>query len=228
MISYWPAWASALALGTITVGYWIALRRPLGVSGVLARFSRLREEAAVDRGFDALSADQAALEAAMVAMTAEAFGMDPEEVPRSLEGPEAPEPAASADPAFAMGAPPAAPTTATFEAPAGRACAPTPALGEHAVFLVALVAGGLVASLLRGSFGAGMGESFTRLAPGPAGLAALTGGGLLVGFGTALCGGCTAGHGLTGSGRLMPGSLVSTALFFGSAVGVSFLIAGLV
>jgi uncharacterized membrane protein YedE/YeeE len=126
-----------------------------------------------------------------------------------------------------MGSAPAAPTTEIFEAPAGRACAPTPALGEHAVFLASLVAGGLIASLLRGSFGAGMGESFARFAPGPAGLAALTGGGLLVGFGTALCGGCTAGHGLTGCGRLMPGSLVSTALFFGSAVGVSFLIAGL-
>lgn len=227
MTSYWPAWAAALALGTITVGYWIALRRPLGVSGVLARFSRLEEEAAVDRGFDALAADQASLEAAMIAMTAEAFGMAPEEVPASLEGPEAPEPAPSHDPASAMGETPVAPAPEIFEAPAGRACAPTPALGEHAVFLAALVAGGLAASLLRGSFGAGMGASFARFAPGPAGLAALTGGGILVGFGTALCGGCTAGHGLTGSGRLMPGSLVSTALFFGAAVGVSFLIAGL-
>lgn len=116
------------------------------------------------------------------------------------------------------------------EPPAGRTCAPTPPLAVHAVFLVAIALGGLLASLLRGSFGAtaGMGETFSRLVTaGPGGLAALAGGGLLVGFGSALCGGCTAGHGLTGCGRLMPGSLVSTVVFFAAAVGVSFLIAGI-
>src|SRR5512140_3416816 len=77
MTSFWPSWATALALSAITVGYWILLRRPLGVSGVLARFSRIREEREVDRGFDAMEADPAALEAARAAMTAEAFGAMP-------------------------------------------------------------------------------------------------------------------------------------------------------
>jgi hypothetical protein len=229
MTSYWPFWATAPALAALTVGYWILLRRPLGVSGVLARFSRVREELEVDRGFEAMEADPAALEAAMAAMTAEAFGMAPEEEPSSMEGPALPTaPSSMFEAATAPGSAPV--DSPVFEEPRGRACASTPALGEHAVFLVALVAGGLLAALLRGTFGvtAGMGQGFARLvANGPAGLAALAGGGVLVGFGTALCGGCTAGHGLTGCGRLMPGSLLSTIVFFGAAVGVSFLLAGL-
>ena len=228
MTSFWPFWVTAPALGAITVGYWILLRRPLGVSGVLARFSRVREELQVDRGFAALEADRADLEAAMLAMTAEAFGIAPEEQEASLEGPGTPrDPAPSPDPAVAPAA--AAPgATPVFEAPAGRVCAPTPSLKEHAIFLVAIVAGGLLASLVRGSFAAPVEASFPRLAAsGAGGLAWLAAGGVLVGFGTSLCGGCTAGHGLTGCGRLMPGSLVSAAIFFATAVGISFLIAGL-
>ena len=211
MTNFWPFWVTAPVLGVITVSYWILLRRPLGVSGVVARFSRVQEELQVDRGFEALEADRAALEAAMLAMTAEAFGSS----------------SSTFDPAVAPSASPGA--EPVFEAPAGRVCAPTPSLREHAIFLVAIAAGGLLASLLRGSFGAaGMGEPFARLVgPGAGGLAALAAGGVLVGFGASLCGGCTAGHGLTGSGRLMPGSLVSTALFFATAIGVSFLLAGL-
>src|SRR5512133_2602135 len=205
MTSFWPFWVTAPALGAITVGYWILLRRPLGVSGVLARFSRVHEELEVDRGFKALEADRADLEAAMLAMTAEAFGIAPGD-PTSI------------DPAVAPAAAPGA-TPPVFEAPAGRVCAPTPMLWEHAIFLVAIVAGGLLASLVRGSFAAPTGASFSRvMGSGAGGLAWLAAGGVLVGFGTSLCGGCTAGHGLTGSGRLMPGSLVSAAIFFATAV----------
>lgn len=49
-------------------------------------------------------------------------------------------------------------------------------------------------------------------------------GGVLVGFGTRLAGGCSSGHGLHGCGRLYPVSLVATAVFFGTAVAVSFLL----
>jgi uncharacterized membrane protein YedE/YeeE len=49
-------------------------------------------------------------------------------------------------------------------------------------------------------------------------------GGVLVGFGTRLAGGCSSGHGLSGCGRLRPVSIVATAVFFGTAVGVSFLL----
>jgi uncharacterized membrane protein YedE/YeeE len=43
-------------------------------------------------------------------------------------------------------------------------------------------------------------------------------GGLLVGFGTRLGGGCTSGHGVCGLARLSPRSIVATALFMTTAV----------
>jgi len=43
-------------------------------------------------------------------------------------------------------------------------------------------------------------------------------GGLLVGFGTRLGGGCTSGHGVCGLARLSPRSVVATALFMATAV----------
>lgn len=45
----WPWWLASLVLGTVPVAFWIALRRPLGVSGALARFAFLRDEIARDR-----------------------------------------------------------------------------------------------------------------------------------------------------------------------------------
>ena len=41
--------------------------------------------------------------------------------------------------------------------------------------------------------------------------------GLLVGWGTSLGGGCTSGHGVCGLARLLPRSLVATAVFMASA-----------
>jgi uncharacterized protein len=43
-------------------------------------------------------------------------------------------------------------------------------------------------------------------------------GGLLVGFGTRLSGGCTSGHGVCGVARLSPRSLSATAIFMGTAM----------
>jgi uncharacterized membrane protein YedE/YeeE len=48
--------------------------------------------------------------------------------------------------------------------------------------------------------------------------------GVLVGFGTRLAGGCSTGHGLNGCGRLYPDSILATAVFFGAAVLVSFVV----
>jgi hypothetical protein len=49
-------------------------------------------------------------------------------------------------------------------------------------------------------------------------------GGIFVGAGTSMAGGCTSGHGLVGCARLQPGSLVATASFFGTAIAVSLLL----
>lgn len=215
MSGYLPWWGTALALGTLPVCYWIALRRPLGVSGVLARFTRVREELEFDRGVAAVNNfDQSALEAEMLALTREAFGDR-----GGLLAVDAPFTPGDARPAAGVMEP--ARTVAT----AGRACAPVPPLASHLTFLAMLVLGGAVVALLRGSWGAGFGAAFTaQFAAGPAGLAALAGGGVMVGFGAAMCGGCSAGHGLTGAGRLMPGSLVSTGVFFAAAVATALLL----
>ena len=58
---------------------------------------------------------------------------------------------------------------------------------------------------------------------GPLNLTILLLGGLCVGFGTRMAGGCTSGHGLNGCGRLQIPSIVATATFFGTGVAVSWL-----
>jgi uncharacterized membrane protein YedE/YeeE len=52
--------------------------------------------------------------------------------------------------------------------------------------------------------------------------------GVLIGYGAKLAGGCTSGNGLSGTALLSPASLVATATFFGTAIGVSFILKALV
>ena len=59
-------------------------------------------------------------------------------------------------------------------------------------------------------------------------LVVLAVGGVLVGVGTRMAGGCTSGHGLSGCSRLQPSSLIATASFFGTGIVVSFLLHALV
>jgi len=49
-------------------------------------------------------------------------------------------------------------------------------------------------------------------------------GGLLVGFGTRLGGGCTSGHGVCGIARLSPRSLVATAIFMAAGMATVFML----
>ena len=49
-------------------------------------------------------------------------------------------------------------------------------------------------------------------------------GGLLVGFGTQLGGGCTSGHGICGIARLSPRSIVATLVFMATAIVTVFLV----
>jgi hypothetical protein len=50
----------------------------------------------------------------------------------------------------------------------------------------------------------------------------LVAGGLLVGFGTRLGGGCTSGHGICGIARLSPRSIAATAIFMAVAMATVF------
>ncbi len=49
-------------------------------------------------------------------------------------------------------------------------------------------------------------------------------GGLLVGYGTALSGGCTSGHGVCGMARVSPRSITATAVFLVVAVATTFVV----
>ena len=51
----------------------------------------------------------------------------------------------------------------------------------------------------------------------------LSAGGLLVGFGTRLGGGCTSGHGVCGMARLSPRSLVATLVFMAAGIATIFI-----
>ena len=74
-------------------------------------------------------------------------------------------------------------------------------------FLSAVLAGGWEPTWAAGLFDRAIGL-------GPAGkLAWMFGGGLLIGFGTRLAGGCTAGHGIFGVANFEKPSIISTITF---------------
>ena len=195
---YWPAWLAAPALAALTVGFWLALRRPLGVSGMLDRCVALGAERRAERLADELERREAEIEAALLAATREAFG-----------------------PAFDAGA--AADGGKATPLGPGRALAPAPPLLGQVLFLAGLAAGGFLARLTRGApLDASLGPDFARVVGrGGGALAALLAGGFLLGCGASLAGGCTAGHGLSGCSRLQPGSLVAGACFMAAAASAS-------
>jgi uncharacterized protein len=138
------------------------------------------------------------LEAALLAATKEAFG----DVP--------------------------APPTATAAARSLPSTARPLPFSGHVILILGIVAGGALGAFLGGGFAtaSGLGAEVVRVfGSGPGAWLALFGGGALVGFGTAMAGGCTSGHGLCGTSRLQIGSLLSTAAFFGTAIAVSFALA---
>lgn len=81
--------------------------------------------------------------------------------------------------------------------------------GWKTIFLLGLISGGVLLSVWAPS-------SFTSL-PNPS-LGWAVGGGLLVGFGTRLSGGCTSGHGICGMGHLSKRSFVAVAVFMAVAM----------
>jgi uncharacterized protein len=195
----WPWWAGALGLAAVALGHYLLVGRFLGVSGAWARVTAWRAEREAEKAEAMLGNDPGALLAALEAATADAFGS---------EG-GAPEPAPA-------------------EVPAPAALRRVP-VSAHAVFLGMLVVGGSVGAVTSGGVAlqSSLGPTFESLfGTGAPAMAVLLLGGVLVGFGTRLGGGCTSGHGLSGCGLLRPASLVATASFFGTAVAVSLLLAG--
>lgn len=232
-MNYWPWWAGAVGLALVTVNYTLTTDRSFGVSSAWDRVLHWRSERRLEQMDDEFADDQALAEA-LAAATAEHFGTLPG-APASYadsQSPYASPQAAHADP-YAPYTPPVPQTPAPDVEPAAAEGSsvtsqrPAP-LFTQAALLVSIFLGGLIASLASGRFELryDMGPGFRDLVTGdPITMVVLLFlGGVLVGFGTRLAGGCSSGHGLNGCGRLRPVSVVATAVFFGTAVGVSFLL----
>ena len=89
-----------------------------------------------------------------------------------------------------------------------------PGAGDKA-WRIAFIAGLILAPLAGGLAGTPI-----PVPEMPASWGVIVGGGLLVGFGSWLGGGCTSGHGICGIARLSPRSVVATAIFMAAAAAV--------
>ncbi len=81
-----------------------------------------------------------------------------------------------------------------------------------------------VAGLLLGAFGYMLATGGAIPVKMQASMPVLVVAGLLVGFGTRLGSGCTSGHGLCGIARLSKRSIVASAVFFGVAMLIVFVV----
>lgn len=211
MSSYWPWWAGAIGLALVTINYTLTTDRSLGVSSTWDRVVHWRRERQVERHDAGL--DQRALVDALAA------------------GPGGPPPGPG--PAAAESPAPRSPAHAQADRPGGEPRdttlrRPLP-LVSQVVLLVSITLGGTLAAATSGrlQLHLDMGQAFGSLVTdNPVVMVGvLFLGGILVGFGTRLAGGCSSGHGLSGCGRLYPVSMLATAVFFGTAVLVSFALA---
>ncbi|MGX4690889.1 YeeE/YedE family protein [Streptomyces sp. JNUCC 63] len=214
MSTYWPWWAGAIGLALVTIYYTLTTDRSFGMSSAWDRVLHWRRERRLERMEEEFT-DERALADALAAATAEHFGT-------GAGAPVAPQlPYGDSQP------PPPDGERTAHESPSVTNQRPAP-LVTQAALLVSVFLGGLIAAFTSGRFQIryDMGPGFRDLitADPVAMIALLFLGGVLVGFGTRLAGGCSSGHGLNGCGRLRPVSIVATAVFFGTAVGVSFLL----
>jgi uncharacterized membrane protein YedE/YeeE len=103
------------------------------------------------------------------------------------------------------------------------------------VFLGGILIGGVVSGILWRTFSAtplalnfdyaGF-DALWKLGP-IAKAAVLFAGGLLVGFGTRMAGGCTSGHAIMGAPGLQKASILAMCLFMGVGIAVTFLLQAL-
>ena len=202
LIAHWPWWLSAVGLAAVPLLMWGVEGRLLGISGSVGRIANLFDRER--RRAEHATGSKRDLSDALLKATLAAFG---EEELEALET-----------------------EVRASESQAEQ----TPAPGKlawtvHLAFLIMLAVGGFLAAAISNGWSLhfDLGETHAALlGRGWGTLVVLVFGGVLIGFGTRMAGGCTTGHGLTGCSRFQLGSLVATATFFGTAVVVSFLLSG--
>lgn len=214
MTEYWPWWAGAVGLALITINYAVTTDRSFGVSGAWDRVLHWRAERRVERVNEQF-ADERVLAEALAAAAADHFGAG------SAAPAAHPAPHGDARTPRQDGRPPASPSSSL------ASLLPAPLVSQVAL-LLSIFVGGWIAAVTAGRFQLrlDMGDAFGQIVTDKPieMIGALFVGGVLVGFGTRLAGGCSSGHGLNGCGRLQPVSIVATAVFFGTGVLVSFLL----
>lgn len=206
-MEYWTWWKGALALGGLTVLFVFMIGRMLGVSGSWTSIVGWREERKRQRTAAAFRTNASAMQNSLLAATLAEFG---DQKTRQLLAGQG----AAVLPAGPMARAPVTRTPWT----------------ANLTFLAFMAVGGLLAAVSSGHFELrlDLGATHTRLfGSGWQEWLTLLGGGILVGFGTQMAGGCTSGHGLSGVARLTPASLAATAMFFATAVATSFVVEAL-
>jgi uncharacterized membrane protein YedE/YeeE len=204
MTEYWSWWQGALALGGLTVVFVLMLGRMLGVSGSWANVVGWREARRREKTAAAFQSKPAVMQNALLAATLAEFGE--QQTAQALAG---------------QGQAPSASAPKKVQAAASLRWT------AQLTFLLSMMLGGFLAAISTGHFEIrfDLGSAHTQLFGSDWRVwVTLVAGGTLVGFGTQMGGGCTSGHGLSGTSRLTPASLLATAMFFGSAVAISFIL----
>lgn len=205
---YWSWWMGALGLTFLALGFWVATGNTLGVSSSWDRLVSFRESHELEKANAALaSASQDDIERAMMEATLEQFGDDiPDEMREQLAQMEVTKNPVDSNVSREQRAP----------------------YGAHVMFLLFMTLGGTLAAFTNSDLvmRMNMGSEFVKFfGEGPGSWIILLIGGIFIGFGTRMGGGCTSGHALSGCSRLQVGSLVGTAAFFGTGIVVSMLLA---
>jgi hypothetical protein len=201
-------------MGTVAILHWKFTGGPMGIAGKIHRCLFWREVREVDRSRDAMESHPLAFEVAALEETLSAFEEQLDEAQLEDLKIQILEKRAELE--------------AASEGREEAAPGPSPSVSKDVIFLFCVALGGLLSSLADGKFHLGieLDPAYLRLvASGSLGYLTLFLGGICVGVGTRMAGGCTTGHGLCGVARLQKGSLVATATFFGVGIVLSWWLA---
>jgi len=203
MIEYWPWWMGALGLFGVCLAYFLLVGRLLGVSGSWAKVVGWRENRMLQQASQEFASNQEDMSSALMAETLAQFGEDALQEFQS-------QPASTEPPA-------------QVEIKNLESSTPWTA---HLTFLLCMFVGAFATAVLSGQFELryDLSAVHSRIFGDTWEVwLALLFGGMMVGFGTQMAGGCTSGHGLSGCARLIPASLLATLVFMVSAVFLSML-----
>lgn len=216
-VETWPGWVGGAVISAVVVTLLLTRNRQLGVSFCYAfAIDRVNDWFESRKKKDATSHPTSAFPlpaAAFPVPTNTSAAVTPDE--------SAPNPENPAD----------FPMPGAFPMPSGASAMPDES-SWPTVFLVGILLGGIVSGVLARTFAhtpltlnfdyPGF-DALWNIGP-LAKAAVLFGGGILVGFGTRMGGGCTSGHAIMGAPGLQKSSIIAMCVFMGVGVAVTFLL----